>query len=577
MAEKKRSRRKIWKPFIKFYTRFPIPWWLFVISFLAAILYTELELRLLTYTIMINTGDLYNRALLGYAGLTLLMSLTSIIVNMTGAYGQGKVTLRARNMVWRKSICLPIQDFDREKPSSLISRITADVPQAGTAITTLSATISSLYALSRTIYILWQYNHTVACWMLSVIPLAVVTFWICGKTQFVGFQKKFAATNRMMSFFAEHISSVKHAKAWAAEEPERQEGFREIETRFQADVLYALFAALQVTVYSVYTNICMIILVFTGKYEIEKGRLESTGINKAHTYEQDVQKFLAENLTHYQNIKAVQGVLEPVSRLTCAETERIRREMDMPETPQDLTIEHVRFGYTAGQEVLRDLSLTIPAGKKTAIVGDNGSGKSTLFKLLMRFYEPDEGVIRYGENEIGAIHMDQWRRSFGYVLQQAPLLSGSIRENILYGADREVGEEELIAAAKIADAYDFITEFPEGFDQEVGEGGGYLSGGQRQRIAIARAVIIAPSVILMDEATSALDYQSDHKVWQAVQRAMEGRTIVLIAHDMEDVMTADHIVVMDSGAVEAAGTHDELMRVSPTYREYVRLQTAKEV
>ena len=577
MAKKNTApRKKIWKPFIKFYTRFPIPWWLFIISFAASIVYTELGLKLLTYTVMLNTGELYNSALIGYAGLTLLMSLTAIVVNMTASSGAGKVTLRARNVVWGKIMRLPTRDFDRTKPSSLISRITSDVPQASTAITTLSSFVSSIYSLVRTIFILWDYNHTVTYWMLLAIPLAILNFWVVGKTEYIGYNKKFAATNRMMSFFSEHISSIKHAKAQVTEELERQAGFREIETRFKADVLYAFLVALQVTSNSIYTKLCMLILVFTGKYEIDNGRMESTGINKAYTYEQDVQKYLAENLTHYQSIKGVQGVLDPVSQLTCAETEQTERETDMPDTPQDLVVDHVRFGYTVEKEVLHDISIVIPAGKKTAIVGDNGSGKSTLFKLLMRFYEPDEGSIRYGEYDIGSIHMDQWRRSFGYVLQHAPLLSGSIRDNIIYGVDREVTEDEIVAAEKIANAYDFIMEFPEGFNKEVGEGGCYLSGGQRQRIAIARAVMINPSVMLMDEATSALDYQSDREIWQAMQTAMKGRTTVLIAHDMNAVMTADNIVVMKSGTIEATGTHEELMRVSPTYREYVRLQSVKE-
>ena len=162
------------------------------------------------------------------------------------------------------------------------------------------------------------------------------------------------------------------------------------------------------------------------------------------------------------------------------------------------------------------------------------------------------------------------------MLQQAPLFSGSIRDNIRYGLSREATEAELIAAARAANAYDFIMEFPEGFDKEVGEGGKALSGGQRQRIAIARAVMMNPSVLLMDEATSALDCMSDQEVWKGMLAAMAGRTTVLIAHDMNAVMSADHIVVMAHGRVEAVGTHAELMESSPTYREYVRLQAAKE-
>lgn len=574
---KKIKKKGIWKSFIQYYTRFPIPWWLYIISFLSGIVYTELGVQLLQYNIKLNTGELYNSTLIGYAGITLLMCLVSVVTNMTSDYASGRVSLRSRNLVWRKILRLPMKEFDERSPSKLITRVTADAAQASQTMQTLSFLITSVYSLVRTFMVLYHYSHSITYWLLLAIPLAVVNFWICGKTQFISYKKMFAGTNRMISYFSEHIGTMKHAKAQVTEEQERKDGFAAIEARFRADVFNAFMVSAQVTSNSIYTKLCTLILVFSGKHEIEAGRLESTGINKAHTYEQDVQKYLAENLTHYQNIKGTQGVMDHVLDIVNTDSETVERELDMPSEPQAITVDHVSFGYSENKEVLHDISLTIPAGKKTAIVGNNGSGKSTLFKLLMRFYQPTAGTISYGENHINAYHMDQWRRSYGYVLQHAPLMSGSIRDNICYGLNREASDEEVFAAAKVANAYDFIMEFPEGFDKEVGEGGSYLSGGQRQRIAIARAVMMNPSIMLMDEATSALDYQSDHEVWRAMQKAMEGRTTILIAHDMNAVMTADHIVVMSHGRIEATGTHAHLMEVSPTYREYVQLQSAKEV
>ena len=574
---KKMKKKSLWKSFVQYYTRFPIPWWLYIISFMSGIVYTELGVQLLQYNIKLNVGELYNSTLIGYAGITLLMCLVSIVTNMTSDYASGKVALRSKNLVWRKILRLPMPEFDKRKPSALISRVTADAGQASQTMRTLSAFITSVYSLVRTFMVLYKYSHSITYWLLLAIPLAVLNFCIVGKMEFISHRRIYAASNRMIAFFSEHIGTMKNAKAQVTEELERRNGFKEIETRFRADVFNAFMISAQTTSNSIYTKLCTLILVFSGKHEIEAGRLESTGLNKAHSYEQDVQKYLAENLTHYMNIKGTQGVMDHILDIVATDSEIVERELDMPSEPKSLTVEHVSFGYSENKEVLHDISVTIPAGKKTAIVGNNGSGKSTLFKLLMRFYRPTEGTICYGEHDIDAYHMDQWRRSFGYVLQHAPLMSGSIRDNICYGLNREATEEEVIAAAKVANAYDFIMEFPEGFDKEVGEGGSYLSGGQRQRIAIARAVMMNPSIMLMDEATSALDYQSDKEVWKGMQTAMEGRTTILIAHDMNAVMTADHIVVMSQGRIEATGTHAELMETSPTYREYVQLQSAKEV
>lgn len=578
MAKKIKAEKKkgFWKSFIRYYTRFPIPWWLYILSFMSGIVYTELGVALLKYNINLNTGKLHNSTLIGYAGITLLMTFVAIATNMTVAYASGRVSMRSKNVVWRKILHLPMKEFDQRKPSSLISRVTADAAQASQTMTTLSSLVSSVYSLIRVFMIMYNYSHTVTYWMLLAIPLAVVNFWVVGKLQFVSQKRVYDGTNKTTTYFSEHVGTMKYAKAQAMEEQERKGGFAAIEHRFKADIFYAFAIAGGVTSNSIYTKICTLILVFTGKHEIEAGRLPATGINEANTYMQDVQKYLAENLTHYQDIKGTQGVMDHVLDIMNTESETVERQLDMPRQAQDLKLEHVSFGYSNRKEVLHDISLTIPAGKKTAIVGDNGSGKSTLFKLLMRFYEPTSGTITYGDNDIDAYHMDQWRRSYGYVLQHAPLLSGSIRDNICYGLNRQASDEEVIAAAKIADAYDFIMEFPEGFDKEVGEGGSYLSGGQRQRIAIARAVMMDPSIMLMDEATSALDVQSDKEIWKAMSAAMEGRTTVLIAHDMNAVMSADNIVVMANGAVEATGTHAYCMEHSPTYREYIRLQSLKE-
>lgn len=578
MAEKikKEKKKGFWKSFIRYYTRFPIPWWLYAISIGSGIVYTELGVALLQYNINLNTGKLQNSTLIGYAGITLLMTFVSIVTNMTVNYASGKVSLRSKNIVWRKILRMPMKELDGRKPSSLISRVTADAAEASQTMTTLSSLVTSLYSLIRVFMVMYNYSHTVTYWLLLAIPLAIANFWLCGKIQFLSKKKIYAGANRTTSYFSEHVGTMKYAKAQVMEEQERKGGFEAIEQRFKADIFYAFSISAQTTSNSIYTKACTLIMVFAGKHEIEAGRLPSTGINETNTYLNDVQKYLAENLTHYTNIKGTQGVMDHVLEIMNTESETVARQLDMPDTPQNLVLEHVSFGYSERKEVLHDITLTIPAGKKTAIVGDNGSGKSTLFKLLMRFYAPTEGAITYGGNDIDTYHMDQWRRSYGYVLQHAPLLSGSVRDNICYGLDREATEEEIIAAAKIADAYDFIMEFPEGFDKEVGEGGSYLSGGQRQRIAIARAVMMNPSIMLMDEATSALDVQSDSEIWKAMSAAMEGRTTVLIAHDMNAVMSADNIVVMAKGAVEATGTHAYCMEHSPTYREYVRLQSAKE-
>ena len=573
MKTLKRKKDNVWGPFFRFYTRFSIPWWLFILSFLFGIVYTEVGVKVTEYTIKLNTGDLYNSAIIGYISFTLLGSLVSIATNITSDYGSGLITLRARGVVYRKIICLPADIFEKEQPSSYVSRVTSDAPMASNTISYISLFISSVYSFVRYYIVLFQYSPELTLWLLLAIPLAILTFWLCGLTQYHAYRKIYGAINEMTTFFSEHLAAVKHFKAQGMEELEREEGFQAIDRRFRADMFQSFMVALQTTINSIYTKACTLILVFTGKGLIEQGKLESTGLKVGDSYLSNVQKHLAEILTQYQMLKAVQGVLGKVADIADTPSESLKCSVGMPQETEDIRAENVCFSYDGEKEVLHHVSLTIPAGKKTAIVGNNGCGKSTLFKLLMRFYQPTEGAIFYGDTDVKEIHLDEWRTSFGYVLQNSPLFSGTIRDNIAYGCKREVSEEEIVQAAKNANAYEFIMEFPEGFHKEVGEGGMHLSGGQRQRIAIARAMITNPKILLMDEATASLDYQSNKLVWEAAERLMQGRTTILIAHDMNAVTTADNIVVMNGGAIEATGTHETLMRMSPTYRDYVALQT----
>jgi len=229
-------------------------------------------------------------------------------------------------------------------------------------------------------------------------------------------------------------------------------------------------------------------------------------------------------------------------------------------------------GLESEVRALDGVSLTIQRGEFVAIVGQSGSGKSTLLKLLQGIYPPDSGRIWLGKSAVDEVKLAQLRRRFGCVLQHNPLFSGSVRDNIAYGETEAVSDEAIAGAAKLADADGFIRQLPQGYHSDVGMGGALLSGGQRQRVAIARTLLSDPDCLLMDEAGASLDHKSDMTIFRTVREHMKGRTIVVVAHDMRTVMEADYIIVLNSGSLEAAGSHEELLETSPTYRTYLQLQ-----
>ena len=240
----------------------------------------------------------------------------------------------------------------------------------------------------------------------------------------------------------------------------------------------------------------------------------------------------------------------------------------------NIAFEHVAFGYNDDAPVLRDVSFTVTAGQIVGVVGGTGSGKSTIVSLIPRFYDVTAGRVLVDGVDVRDYQLHPLRRQIGYVLQETVLFHGTIRDNIAYGRPGEVTEDEVVAAAKLANADEFIAKMPEGYDTIVGERGDTLSGGQRQRIGIARAVIRNNPILILDEPTAALDTESERLVMEGLQRLMKGRTVITIAHRLSTIRDADNIIVLHDGVVAEQGRHDELIARAGLYADLYHVQFA---
>ena len=271
----------------------------------------------------------------------------------------------------------------------------------------------------------------------------------------------------------------------------------------------------------------------------------------------------------------IQATLAACSRMTELAAE-VPEVQDGPEAvtgfEDRIALRDVSFSY-GGEPVLEGVNLEIKRGEIVAVVGPSGVGKSTLADLVLRLYDPTAGSITIDGRDLRHLRQDSYRRLFGVVSQEALLFNATIRENIAYGRDG-ISETEIVRAANIANAHDFIMELPEGYDTLVGDRGIRLSGGQRQRVAIARAIVVNPPVLVLDEATSSLDSESERLVQQAIDRVIQGATSIVIAHRLSTVLHADKIIVMSRGGIEAMGRHADLLASNETYGRLYQLQFA---
>ncbi len=273
-----------------------------------------------------------------------------------------------------------------------------------------------------------------------------------------------------------------------------------------------------------------------------------------------------------QNLSKAKGATERIIDILNVPLENGQNGIELEITNESIVFDDVSFSYDKDHPVIQNVSFEAHSGEMVAFAGPSGGGKSTIFALIERYYEPSEGKIRIGHTSIHDLSLESWRRQIGYVSQESAMLAGTIRENLCYGLDQVISDEQLWQVAKMAYADEFIRSFPNGLDTEVGERGVKLSGGQRQRIAIARAFLRNPKILLMDEATASLDSESESVVQEALSRLMKGRTTFVIAHRLSTIVDADKIIFIEKGKITGMGKHEELTQNHEIYKNYADQQ-----
>jgi len=494
-------------------------------------------------------------------------------------YTAQRLVTDLRSQVHQKLQALSLDFHQRHRTGELVSRITFDTTQIQQGVANgVADLIAQLATLAGVAVMLVYLNVRMAA--VSLVVLVVAGGAIHGYGRRIRHASR-RVQERMADIAAtlqEMLGGIRVVKAFTLQRRLQRRFDEENEAGFRAQMKSVQLEATITPVVELLTAIGVAAILWVGGWEILHQRMDA-----------------GEFMSFVGYLALVLGPVGGLSRTwtqlqqAAAASQRIFELLDEPERVVELpqprrlrqcqgrvTFENVWFAYEPGQWVLQGIDLEVAPGERVALVGPSGAGKSTLINLIPRFYDPDRGVVRIDGIDVRELALEDLRGAIGLVPQETVLFGVSLRENLAYGRP-DATWEEIVAAAKAANAHDFIVQLPHGYDTRVGERGATLSGGQRQRIAIARALLRDPRVLLLDEATSSLDAASERLVQEALERLMEGRTSVVVAHRLSTVVNADRILVIDGGRVVEEGTHAELMRLGGLYRELFEAQVEKGV
>ena len=481
-----------------------------------------------------------------------------------------------RTMVYNKLLSLPMGFFNREKKGDIIARMSGDVNEIENSI------ISSLDMLIKNpILIICYFSALIYfSWELTLFTLTVVPVMAWGmsaigkklKRKSLEAQEKWSET---MAQLDETLGGLRVIKAFIAEDKMKE---RFAQTANQYRKAAAKVAVRQASAHPVSellgSIMIMIVLWFGGTLILsEKAPIDASTFIYYMTILYSVLAPLKEFSKASYNIPKGLASMERVDKIMNAVN-----DITEPEQPvklegfkDEIRFQGVSFSYEDGKEVLHNIDFTVPKGKTVALVGQSGSGKSTLVDLIPRYYDVNEGAITLDGTDIREFRVKDLRSLIGNVNQEAILFNDTIFNNIAFGVEGAT-MEQVVAAAKIANAHDFIMEKEEGYQTNIGDRGGKLSGGQRQRISIARAILKNPPILILDEATSALDTESEKIVQEALDRLTSTRTTIAIAHRLSTIKNADEICVMHEGKIVERGRHEDLLALDGYYKKLNDMQ-----
>ncbi|MGF1497493.1 MAG: ABC transporter ATP-binding protein [Elainellaceae cyanobacterium] len=499
------------------------------------------------------------------------------LVQKLAQYGQDSLMAQAalnlafdlRTRTYAHLQSLSLSYFEKAQTGDLSYRLTEDIDRIGEVVNKifhdfLPCVLQLVVVFGYMVSLNWQL--TLATLVMAPLLAALISWF--GDRLLTVSRRSQSRISDLSSLLTEVFSGIRLVQAFAAEAYELERFRHEADRNRQAKYRAAWLRAVQFPVVGFLYAVSILLLLLLGGWQIAAGNLTGEAFGSYVAAALLLIDPIAHITENYNEFKQGEASVDRIMELLALEPAVVQSPLarPLPAVTGKVEYRQVTFGYVPGQPVLQGLNLLAHSGEAIALVGSSGAGKTTLVNLLPRFYDPQDGAILIDGIDIREVTLPSLRQQIGIVPQETVLFSGTIAQNIAFGQP-SFDMKAVIAAARIANAHDFIAAFPDGYQTWVGERGVNLSGGQRQRLAIARAVLLDPRILILDEATSALDSESEALVQEALERLMRDRTVFIIAHRLATVRRADRIIVLEQGQVVESGSHEELLSRGDRYAQ----------
>ena len=507
-------------------------------------------------------------------GINIFTTIFSSIRGYMMTWVGQKITLQLRNETYRHLSVLSLDFYQQRDTGNLMSRVTDDVGRLRDFIAEGLQDIigDSLTLIYMCVFMFWV-NWQLALWALMPVPCLIFFTIFFGNKMHKVFHTLWKRYAQVSTILASTIPGVRVVKAFTREKYEVDRFNKQTDQVFEGEMNAAKLWTVYQPIMAFITFFGTIIIWFVGGRQVLDGELTLGGLTLFMSFMMrfygPVRTLCNMNRRFLRAATSAERVFEILD--TPPSVADSKDAVDLPDIRGGVEFRDVYFSYDAEKNALNGVNFVVKPGEMIGLVGHSGAGKSTLINLITRFYDPEEGEIYIDGHDTRKIKVASLRQQIGVVLQDPFLFQGSVHDNIAYG---KLGAKrrEVIAAAKAANAHDFITKFPDGYDTIVGERGARVSGGERQRISIARAILKNPRILILDEATSSVDTETESKIQEALERLIRGRTVFAIAHRLSTLKHADRLIVLKDGQVDEIGTHEELIAKDGTYANLCRKQ-----